>query len=141
MTAFHVSPGGPTLAFDISPTVRCEKRSVSDYDNNSYLILSATGDAVLVDAPANPQLILDWIGDRRVSTVITTHAHPDHVQALATVVATWGSSPRPMGSQLAVDADVGHAARQVLALRQWLGLIAGAARERQQQGCNKNSLL
>jgi len=25
--------------------------------------------------------------------------------ALATVVATWGSSPRPMGSQLAVDAD------------------------------------
>ncbi len=27
--------------------------------------------------------------------------------ALATVVATWGSSPRPVGSQLAVDAD-GH---------------------------------
>lgn len=25
--------------------------------------------------------------------------------ALATVVATWGSSPRPVGSQLAVDAD------------------------------------
>jgi len=25
--------------------------------------------------------------------------------ALATVVATWGSSPRPAGSQLAVDAD------------------------------------
>ena len=25
--------------------------------------------------------------------------------ALATVVATWGSSPRPAGSQLAIDAD------------------------------------
>ena len=25
--------------------------------------------------------------------------------ALATVVSTWGSSPRPTGSQLAVDAD------------------------------------
>ena len=25
--------------------------------------------------------------------------------ALATVVATWGSSPRPVGSQLAIDAD------------------------------------
>ena len=25
--------------------------------------------------------------------------------ALATVVATWGSAPRPVGSQLAVDAD------------------------------------
>ena len=25
--------------------------------------------------------------------------------ALATVVSTWGSSPRPIGSQLAVDAD------------------------------------
>ena len=25
--------------------------------------------------------------------------------AVATVVATWGSSPRPVGSQLAVDAD------------------------------------
>jgi xanthine/CO dehydrogenase XdhC/CoxF family maturation factor len=27
--------------------------------------------------------------------------------ALATVIATWGSSPRPVGSQLAVD-DAGH---------------------------------
>ena len=117
MTAFHVSPGGPALAFDISPTVRCEKRSVSDYDNNSYLILSATGDAVLVDAPANPQLILDWIGDRRVSTVITTHAHPDHVQALATVVATLGAAA-VCG---APDADAIERATGVPQRRVWTG--------------------
>ena len=86
MTSFHVSPGGSALTFHISPTLRCEKRSVSDYDNNSYLVLPADGDAILVDAPANPQLILDWIGARRVSTVVTTHRHPDHVQALAAAV-------------------------------------------------------
>ncbi len=34
--------------------------------------------------------------------------------ALATVVTTWGSSPRPVGSQLAVDAD-GHFAGSVSA--------------------------
>lgn len=28
-----------------------------------------------------------------------------HLAALATVVSTWGSSPRPEGSHLAVDAD------------------------------------
>ncbi len=52
-------------------------------------------------------------------TVIDLHAlnHDDVVEkaaawretgkkvALATVIATWGSSPRPVGSQLAVDED------------------------------------
>ncbi len=117
MTSFHVSPGGSALTFDISPTLRCEKRSVSDYDNNSYLVLPADGDAILVDAPANPQLILDWIGARRVSTVVTTHRHPDHVQALAAVVQALGATAL-CG---APDADAIERATGVTQHRVWTG--------------------
>ncbi|HBZ70448.1 MAG TPA: hypothetical protein DEP35_12260 [Deltaproteobacteria bacterium] len=39
-----------------------------------------------------------------LSTAAAWHAAGRAV-ALATVVATWGSSPRPVGSQLAVDAE------------------------------------
>ncbi|MBB3065470.1 xanthine/CO dehydrogenase XdhC/CoxF family maturation factor [Limibacillus halophilus] len=48
--------------------------------------------------------------DRKVSMIeadvlatATNWQDQGHKVALATVVATWGSSPRPVGSQLAVD--------------------------------------
>ncbi len=43
--------------------------------------------------------------DRDVLRQAADWRHAGRDVAIATVVATWGSSPRPVGSQLAIDRD------------------------------------
>lgn len=74
------------------PELRCQSRSVGPMDNNAYLLSCDNGHHVLVDAAAEPEVLLEWIGDRRVDAVITTHSHPDHIGALAAVVEATGAS-------------------------------------------------
>ena len=59
-----------------------------DMSNNCYLLhCSDTDDVVLVDAAAEPERLLELIGDRRLAAVVTTHQHWDHHRALAAVIA------------------------------------------------------
>jgi glyoxylase-like metal-dependent hydrolase (beta-lactamase superfamily II) len=61
-------------------------------DNNAYLLrCTATGEQLLVDAAAEPDRLLELIGDAGLSTVVTTHQHWDHSQALAAVVEATGA--------------------------------------------------
>jgi glyoxylase-like metal-dependent hydrolase (beta-lactamase superfamily II) len=68
------------------------KLAVGDYDNNSYLLrCTTTGRQVLVDAAAEPERLLELIGEDGIDAVVTTHAHRDHWAALAAVVAATGA--------------------------------------------------
>lgn len=89
----HVTPGGPALRFPLAPDLACLKLSVGPLDNNSYLILPSQGPAMLIDAPTDVQRLLEVIGDRDLSVVVTTHCHRDHLGALADVVAVTGATP------------------------------------------------
>lgn len=61
--------------------------------NNAYLLrCTATGEQVLVDAAAEPEVLLDLVGDAGLATVVTTHQHWDHHRALAAVVEATGAS-------------------------------------------------
>jgi len=69
--------------------------SVSDMDNNSYLLqCRRTGELLLVDAADDARRLLGLVeaagGDLR--TVVTTHRHWDHHRALADVVAATGAA-------------------------------------------------
>jgi hydroxyacylglutathione hydrolase len=56
------------------------------WDANCYLVACAqTGQALLVDAPAQPEQILAAASGLHVATIVITHAHHDHVMALADV--------------------------------------------------------
>jgi glyoxylase-like metal-dependent hydrolase (beta-lactamase superfamily II) len=66
------------------------KVSVGPWDNNAYL-LSSGGQRLLVDAANDPDRVLELIGDGGLATVVTTHQHPDHWQALTAVVAATGA--------------------------------------------------
>lgn len=46
---------------------------------------------------------LEWAGSDEVLAAAETWLNEGRKAALATVVSTWGSSPRPVGSQLLVD--------------------------------------
>lgn len=85
-----VTVGGPAAVREL-PGLRLTKIAVGPMDNNAYLLrCAATGDTVVIDAAAEPDRILDERGDGLLISVITTHRHPDHWQALEAVVGVTG---------------------------------------------------
>ena len=74
------------------PGLTIRKLAVSEMANNAYLLTcTATGDALLIDAAAEPQALLALVGDAPLRTVVTTHGHWDHHRALPDVVAATGA--------------------------------------------------
>ncbi|MCK5752955.1 MAG: MBL fold metallo-hydrolase [Mycobacterium sp.] len=73
-----------------TPSATITKMSVGPMDNNTYLLTcSRTGDQLLVDAANDADRILGLLEavPGRLTTVVTTHQHFDHWQALAAVAA------------------------------------------------------
>ena len=68
------------------------KVAVGPMSNNAYLLRCAiTGEQALIDAAAEPDTLLEVVGDAGLARVITTHRHPDHWQALSAVVDATGA--------------------------------------------------
>ncbi len=67
------------------------KLSVGPYDNNAYL-LRCGSDQLLIDAANDAQTLLDVSGEAGLNTIVTTHRHRDHWQALAAVVEATGAT-------------------------------------------------
>jgi glyoxylase-like metal-dependent hydrolase (beta-lactamase superfamily II) len=87
----EVRVGGPSDTREING-ITVTKIAVGPFDNNSYLLRDAsTGRALLIDAAAEPERLLDMIGDTPVERIVTTHQHPDHWQALEQVHAATGA--------------------------------------------------
>ena len=86
-----VTVGGPADVREL-PGLTISKLAVSDMANNVYLLrCTASGDALLVDAAAEPDAVLALVGEAPLRTVVTTHGHWDHHRALAEVVAATGA--------------------------------------------------
>ena len=86
-----VEPGGPADVREL-PGLTISKLAVSEMANNAYLLrCTATGEALLVDAAAEPEALRALIGDADLRTVVTTHGHWDHHRALPEVVAATGA--------------------------------------------------
>jgi glyoxylase-like metal-dependent hydrolase (beta-lactamase superfamily II) len=74
------------------PGLTISKLAVSDMANNAYLLRDPeSGEALLIDAAAEPSALLELIGDAHVRTVVTTHGHWDHHRALPEVVEATGA--------------------------------------------------
>lgn len=63
---------------------------VSEMSNNVYL-LERGMDRVLIDAANEGDRLLEVIDGRPVQTIITTHRHPDHIQALSQLAIATGA--------------------------------------------------
>ena len=66
------------------------KVSVGPMDNNAYL-LRCGDEQLLIDAANDDETLLALIGDAGLTTVVTTHRHGDHWQALEDVVGATGA--------------------------------------------------
>jgi glyoxylase-like metal-dependent hydrolase (beta-lactamase superfamily II) len=88
----HVEP--QTAARRTLPGASIVKVSVGPMDNNSYLVTcSQTGETLLIDAANDPEILLELIGRYapKLSLIVTSHQHWDHVQALEDVAKTTGA--------------------------------------------------
>ena len=66
--------------------VRIDKLVVGPFENNVFVVRDkATGDAVLLDAANEHELLLEVSRATGVRRVLTTHGHWDHIQAVEAV--------------------------------------------------------
>jgi glyoxylase-like metal-dependent hydrolase (beta-lactamase superfamily II) len=88
-----VSPGGEPDVRSIGFLTVTKVAVDPQMSNNCYLLhCTETDELVLVDAAAEAPRLLELIGDRSLTTVVTTHQHWDHHRALAEVVAATGAA-------------------------------------------------
>ncbi|MGW6391881.1 MBL fold metallo-hydrolase [Streptomyces sp. NPDC055103] len=86
-----VKVGGPADVHELTDLM-ISKVAVGPMDNNAYLLrCRATGEQLLIDAANDADTLLTLIGDDGIASVVTTHRHGDHWQALAEVVAATGA--------------------------------------------------
>jgi glyoxylase-like metal-dependent hydrolase (beta-lactamase superfamily II) len=66
-----------------STAVRVDKVVVGPFENNAYVVrCKGTGEAVLVDAANEHELLVPLCRELGVRRVLTTHGHFDHIQAV-----------------------------------------------------------
>jgi len=83
----EVEVGGAADIREID-SITMSKVAVGPMNNNAYLLRdNATGQALLIDAAAEPDRLMGLIGDIQVEKIVTTHQHRDHWSALADVRA------------------------------------------------------
>lgn len=88
------------------PGLVVRRIAVGDMDNNVYVLTSADGEQVLIDAAADPDAIEALLAaaaadaSPRLRYLLTTHSHHDHIGALAAV-----ASAHPEAELLAGGAD------------------------------------
>lgn len=104
-----VKVGGPADVHELRDLM-ITKIAVGPMDNNAYLLrCRATDEQLLIDAANDAHTLLGSIGDDSITSVVTTHRHPDHWQALAEVVAATGArtyAGREDAEGIAVPTDV-----------------------------------
>ena len=87
----HIEPGGAPLLVPLSSSITMIEVSVGPVDNNAYILQSSSGSTVLIDAANDDDRLLKIISDQPLDTVVTTHRHADHWQALPSVAAATGA--------------------------------------------------
>lgn len=87
----QVTVGGPADVHELKDLM-ITKIAVGPMDNNAYLLrCRATDEQLLIDAANEADTLLGMIGDDGIASVVTTHQHGDHWQALAAVVDATGA--------------------------------------------------
>ncbi|MFJ8902921.1 MBL fold metallo-hydrolase [Streptomyces sp. NPDC102359] len=87
----RVTVGGPADVHELKDLM-ITKIAVGPMDNNVYVLrCRATDEQLLIDAANDAGTLLGTIGDDGIASVVTTHRHGDHWQALAEIVAATGA--------------------------------------------------
>jgi len=60
--------------------VRVTKINMGPYNNNGYILTCPeTNEGIIIDTPAEPEKLLNEIGDTKIQAILITHRHQDHL--------------------------------------------------------------
>lgn len=83
-----VSPGGEPDVRRLGCLTLTKVAVDPQMSNNCYVLhCRDTDEVVLIDAAAEPDRLLELVGDRTLTSIVTTHQHWDHHRGLAAVTA------------------------------------------------------
>ena len=92
------------MALHYDGEVRIMRVDMGPYANNGYIVSCPdTNEGILIDTPAEPEKLLDAIGEVKITHILITHNHQDHLLGFDAITA-------------AVDAPVGISAADAHAL-------------------------
>jgi len=60
--------------------IKITKINMGPYNNNGYIVVCPeTQEGVIIDTPAEPEKLLNELGDIRIKAILITHGHQDHL--------------------------------------------------------------
>ena len=72
--------------------VRINKINMGPYDNNGYiLVCPETNEGIIIDTPAEPEKLLNEIGDVKIGHILITHNHQDHLLGFDEITSSVGA--------------------------------------------------
>ena len=68
------------MALHYDGEVRIVKVNMGPFMNNGYIVsCPETNEGILIDTPAEPELLLNEVGDVSIKAILITHNHQDHL--------------------------------------------------------------
>ena len=72
--------------------IRIYKTSCGPFDNNAYLLVCPhTSEGIIIDAPMEPQPLIEEAKDTNVKYILITHRHQDHLAGLLEIQDATGA--------------------------------------------------
>jgi glyoxylase-like metal-dependent hydrolase (beta-lactamase superfamily II) len=83
------------MALHYDGEVRIVKVNMGPFNNNGYIVSCPdTNEGILIDTPAEPELLLNEVGDVSIKAILITHNHQDHLLGFDEIT---GSLDAPVG--------------------------------------------
>ncbi len=66
--------------------IKITKINMGPYNNNGYIVVCPeTNEGIIIDTPAEPEKLLNEIGDVQIKAILITHKHQDHLLGFAEI--------------------------------------------------------
>ncbi len=76
------------MTFHYDNEIRIVKINMGPYDNNGYIVICPeTNEGVIIDTPAEPEKLLNALGDVQIKAILITHKHQDHLLGFAEITS------------------------------------------------------
>ena len=83
------------MALHYDGEVRIVKVNMGPFNNNGYIVsCPETNEGILIDTPAEPELLLNEVGEISIKAILITHNHQDHLLGFNEIT---GSLDAPVG--------------------------------------------